>query len=45
VIALSSTDATPSMTSPSLGMKSPASTSTMSPMRRVEPGTCVDAEP
>ena len=33
VIALSSTEATPSMTSPSAGMKSPASTSTTSPLR------------
>ena len=31
VIAASSTEATPSMTSPSRGMRSPASTSTMSP--------------
>ena len=31
VIALSSTEATPSMTSPSAGMKSPASTSTTMP--------------
>jgi hypothetical protein len=35
VIALSLTEATPSMTSPSAGMKSPASTSTMSPFRRL----------
>ena len=35
VIALSSTEATPSMTSPSPGMKSPASTSTTSPLRRL----------
>ena len=33
VMALSSTDATPSMTSPSPGMMSPASTSTRSPLR------------
>ena len=33
VIALSSTDATPSTISPSPGMKSPASTSTRSPLR------------
>ncbi len=33
VIADSSTEATPSTTSPSLGMKSPASTSTRSPLR------------
>ncbi len=37
VIALSSTEATPSITSPSAGMKSPASTSTTSPRRSVEP--------
>ena len=34
VIALSSTDATPSITSPSLGIKSPASTSTTSSLRK-----------
>ena len=34
VMALSSTDATPSITSPSAGITSPASTSTMSPLRR-----------
>ena len=34
VMALSSTDATPSMTSPSAGITSPASTSTTSPLRR-----------
>ena len=34
VMALSSTEATPSMTSPSPGIISPASTSTMSPRRR-----------
>ena len=39
VIALSSTDATPSMTSPSLGIKSPASTSTTSSLRRAAAGT------
>ena len=35
VMALSSTDATPSMTSPSTGMMSPVSTSTTSPLRKV----------
>ena len=35
VMALSSTEATPSTTSPSAGMKSPASTSTRSPLRSV----------
>ena len=39
VIALSSTDATPSSTSPSAGMNSPAETSTTSPRRSVDPGT------
>ena len=39
VIAASFTDATPSMTSPSAGMKSPASTSTTSPFRSEVPGT------
>ena len=39
VIADSSTDATPSMTSPSPGMKSPAVTTTMSPERSFELGT------
>ena len=38
VMALSSTEATPSMTSPSPGMMSPASTSTTSPLRSVAPG-------
>ena len=37
VIALSSTEATPSITSPSAGMTSPASTSTTSPLRRSSP--------
>jgi hypothetical protein len=36
VMALSSTEATPSRTSPSEGMTSPASTSTTSPLRRFE---------
>src|SRR5882762_3369431 len=39
VIADSSTDATPSMTSPSPGIKSPAVTTTMSPERNFELGT------
>ncbi len=39
VIALSSTDAPPSMTSPSQGMISPASTYTRSPLRSSEAGT------
>jgi len=39
VIAASFTDATPSMTSPSDGMMSPASTSTTSPTFRLVPGT------
>ncbi len=39
VIADSSTDATPSMTSPSPGMRSPASHTTMSPGRRCAAGT------
>ncbi len=39
VIADSSTDATPSMISPSAGMNSPASTSTTSPLRRLAAGT------
>ena len=39
VIAASFTEATPSMTSPSAGTKSPASTSTTSPFRRAEAGT------
>ena len=39
VMALSSTEATPSITSPSPGMKSPASTSTTSSLRKLEPGT------
>src|SRR5712672_2047351 len=39
VIAASLTDATPSITSPSLGMLSPASTSTMSPTLRLVPDT------
>ena len=36
VIALSSTEATPSTISPSIGMKSPASTRTKSPLRSCE---------
>jgi hypothetical protein len=41
VIALSSTDATPSSTSPSLGITSPASTNTRSPLRsRAESTGC-----
>ena len=39
VIAASLTEATPSMTSPSDGMVSPASTSTTSPTFRLVPGT------
>ena len=39
VIAASLTEATPSMTSPSEGMKSPASTSTRSPTLRLVAGT------
>src|ERR1700760_2676128 len=39
VIAASLTEATPSITSPSDGMVSPASTSTMSPTLRLVPGT------
>ena len=39
VMAASLTEAMPSMTSPSEGMKSPASTSTMSPTLRLVPGT------
>ena len=38
VIALSSTEATPSTTSPSPGMKSPASTRTTSPLRSARRG-------
>ena len=40
VIADSSTDATPSMISPSPGMNSPALTMTRSPLRRLAAGTC-----
>ena len=40
VMADSSTDATPSTTSPSPGMMSPASQTTRSPMRSSVPGTC-----
>ena len=39
VIALSSTEAMPSMTSPSPGMYCPASTTTVSPLRRMEAAT------
>ena len=39
VIAASLTEATPSMTSPSDGIVSPASTSTTSPTFRLVPGT------
>ncbi|MNR36691.1 hypothetical protein D3C85_1546470 [compost metagenome] len=39
VMALSSTDAPPSSTSPSHGMMSPASTSTTSPLRSSSAGT------
>ena len=39
VMALSSTEAMPSITSPSPGMKSPASTSTTSPLRSWLAGT------
>ena len=41
VMAASLTEATPSITSPSEGMMSPASTSTMSPTFRLVPGTSV----
>ena len=40
VMADSSTDATPSMISPSDGMNSPAETTTTSPARSFELGTC-----
>ncbi len=43
VIADSSTDATPSTTSPSPGMTCPASTTTWSPSRRAVPGTSSSA--
>jgi hypothetical protein len=39
VIAASLTEAMPSITSPSEGIRSPASTSTMSPILRLMPGT------
>ena len=42
VMALSSTEATPSITSPSPGMMSPASTSTTSPLRRSAEATRTD---
>src|SRR6201991_3116646 len=47
VMAASLTEATPSITSPSEGMLSPASTSTMSPTLRLVPGTrrTVPSEP
>ncbi len=44
VIALSSTDATPSITSPSPGIDLPASTSTTSPLRSWLDGTVVPGE-
>ena len=45
VMAASLTEATPSITSPSEGMVSPASTSTMSPTFRLVPGTSLKAWP
>src|SRR6266404_1037188 len=45
VMAASLTEATPSITSPSLGMLSPASTSTTSPTLRLVPGTSRKALP
>ena len=45
VMALSLTEATPSMTSPSAGIMSPASTSTTSPRRRSVPGTDSQSAP
>ncbi|MGY4326638.1 hypothetical protein ACVWWG_001055 [Bradyrhizobium sp. LB7.2] len=45
VIAASLTEATPSITSPSEGMVSPASTSTMSSTLRLVPGTRLKARP
>ncbi len=45
VMALSSTEAPPSITSPSQGIMSPASTSTMSPLRSVSAGTLSVAAP
>src|SRR5579883_2041784 len=45
VMELSLTEATPSMTSPSLGMRSPASTSTTSPGLSEVPGTCSHSRP
>ena len=45
VIALSLTEATPSMTSPSPGIISPASTTTTSPRRSSLPGTTSTAAP
>ena len=44
-MALSSTEAMPSSTSPSLGMKSPASTTITSPWRSVAADTAVHAAP
>lgn len=45
VMADSSTEATPSITSPSTGITSPASTNTKSPLRRLVPSTMVLAAP
>ena len=45
VMALSSTEATPSITSPSPGIKSPASTSTTSPLRSVGGGDRLELPP
>ena len=45
VMAASLTEATPSITSPSDGMVSPASTSTISPTFRLVPGTSFTSEP
>ena len=45
VTALSSTEAIPSMISPSPGMKSPASTSTISPCRKAEASTILPVLP
>ncbi len=45
VITDSSTVAMPSITSPSLGIRSPASTSTVSPERSLEAGTCSTMRP
>jgi hypothetical protein len=45
VIALSSTEATPSMTSPSQGIMSPASTSSTAPMRNSSVSTGIHGAP